>query len=148
MGTPPQTTQTKRQRRLNFNGLTLKAVVTVKRRIPLIFIWNKLFFLPKQITDVPFHRSLQHHLDSLDFPHRDSMNRLNYHLFKMMEDIHNFKMHIVRTNAWGIISANGTWNGAIGFMHRREVDLCMTPLRWSPERYGFYDATTSTYKVK
>lgn len=33
MGTPPQQAQTKRQRRLNFNGLTLKAVVTVMRTI-------------------------------------------------------------------------------------------------------------------
>lgn len=111
-------------------------------------LWFKLFSVTEQITDVPNHRSLQHHLDSLDFPHRDSMNRFHYHLFKMMAEIHNFKMYIMRTNAWGIISANGTWNGAIGFMHRREVDLCMTPLRWSPERFGFYDATTGTYNVR
>lgn len=75
------------------------------------------------------------------------MNRFNYRLFKLIEDVHNFKIFLIRSKYWGY-TVNGTWIGAIGFIVRDEVDLCMTALRWSPERYGFYEPTTNTYNVR
>lgn len=75
------------------------------------------------------------------------MNRLNYRLFRMMEDIHNFKIFLIRSKYWGFI-VNGSWIGAIGFIVRKDVDICMTALRWSPERFGFYETTTYTYHVR
>lgn len=75
------------------------------------------------------------------------MNRLDYILFKIIEDIHNFKIFLHRSKYWGFI-INGTWIGAIGFIVRKEVDVCMSALRWSPERYGFYEPATHTYHAR
>lgn len=96
------------------------------------------------------------------------MSRFSYQLFRIIQDIHNVTFFVFRATSWGINQAarkpppqlknNGSniaaiansssgWNGAIGFLTRGEVDVCITPLRLSPERFGHFEATTYVYHV-
>lgn len=75
------------------------------------------------------------------------MSRFNYRLFRMIEQMHNFRIQLIRTAVWGTNKNNTPWNGAVGFTVRHEVDLQLTPLRWSPERFGVYESTAYTYNV-
>lgn len=100
-----------------------------------------------QIADIPANHTLRTDLETTDDAYLDSMNRLNYRLFAMMQDMHNFTIFVLRSRYWGF-TVNGTWIGAIGFTVRGDVDICMTALRWSPERFGLYETTTYTYHVR
>lgn len=97
-----------------------------------------------QLTDILPNHSMQEHLDSSADAFRDSMNRMSYRLFQMMAERHNFSIFYKRSNKWGY-TVNGSWIGVIGLMVRREVDFAVTPLRWSPERYGWYEPTSNMY---
>lgn len=87
------------------------------------------------------------HIDSKDKPYLDNMLRLSYTIFKLIQDVHNFKMLVYHTNIWGV-KINGSWHGAIGFLVRQEVDICLSPLRWSIDRFGIYDETTYIYTLR
>lgn len=75
------------------------------------------------------------------------MIRLNYAVLKLIGEVHNFTLLNFFTNTWGF-KKNGSWYGAVGYLVRNEVDVCISSLRWSKERYGIYDQTTYTYKLK
>lgn len=109
--------------------------------------WQIISTSLHQIVEIPTNYTFRTALDSAAFPHLDSMNRFNYRMFRMMEEMHNFSIYVMRTHDWGY-TVNDTWNGAIGFVVRNEVDVAMTNLRWSPERFGFYESTGVTYHVR
>lgn len=109
----PEGRKSKYERRKNFGGLRLKGVLT--------------------INDIPAGETLQSHLDSEENVDRDTMSRFNYRLFRMMEEMHNFSIYVLRTGVWGT-NENGTrpWNGAIGFTERKEVSCISTRYRKDP----------------
>lgn len=87
------------------------------------------------------------HIDSTELPHFDNMLRLSYAIYKLIQDVHNFKMLYIHTNIWAV-KTNDTWQGAVGYLVRDEVDICLSPLRWSLDRFGIYDETTFIYKLR
>lgn len=129
-------------------------------RDPSMFIFQKSYINHPQITDIPSGHSLQSHLDNDKHTHRDTMSRFSYNMFRLIQDIHNFTIFTYRSTSWGIMMRtvqtdagnNATttavvWNGAIGFLTRGEVDVCITPVRLSPERFGHFEPTTYLYHV-
>ncbi len=36
---------------------------------------------------------------------------------------------------WGAKTANGSWNGMVGMLHRREVDMALGPFSITKARY-------------
>lgn len=86
-------------------------------------------------------------MESTELTYLDTMSRLNYAVFKLIQEVHNFKMLIMNSNIWGQIK-NNTWHGSIGFVVRNEVDFSITSLRWSLERYGYFEATTHSYSCR
>lgn len=100
-----------------------------------------------QIVSLPPGKTVMEHIDSKDYPYLDNMLRLSYTIFKLIQDVHNFKILFEHTKVWGVKN-NGSWHGAIGFLVRQEVDICLSPLRWSIDRFGIYDETTYIYKLR
>lgn len=83
----------------------------------------------------------------MELTYLNTMSRLNYAVFKLIQDVHNFEMFIVNSKYWGY-KKNESWYGGIGFVVRREVDFSITSLRWSAERYGYFEATTHSYSCR
>lgn len=84
----------------------------------------------------------------MDNVQTDSIDRFNYHLFKLIMEMCNFKMFVRRSNVWGVKMPDGSWRGSIGMLNRSEVDIMISSVRWDNERYGTFDQTTSTYFFK
>lgn len=78
----------------------------------------------------------------------DSIDRFNYHLFKLIMEMYNFKLFVRRSNIWGVKMSNGSWRGSIGMLNRSKVDIMISGVRWDNERYGAFDQTTNTYFFK
>lgn len=97
---------------------------------------------------MPPNKTVTEHIDSTDLPHFDNMLRLSYTIFKLIQNVHNFKLMLFYTNIWGVKNNNGTWQGAVGYLVREEVDICLSPLRWSLDRFGIYDETTYIYQLR
>ncbi|KAJ6647072.1 Ionotropic receptor 75a [Pseudolycoriella hygida] len=119
--------QTKTQRRQNFNGITFPAVVTLRK-------------VPKDIT-------FMEHLRSNDLGYVNNVSRFGYHIFSLIMDIHNFKIHIHVANIFAYFDSSG-WHGAIDAVNRSEVEFCLTPLRWENDRYGLLEQTIHIYHVR
>lgn len=60
--------------------------------------------------------------------------------------MYNFKIFLQRTHFWGYIKS-GRWHGAVGMLNRKEVDVCVSGLRWEDECYGVFEPTTNSYAL-
>lgn len=54
------------------------------------------------------------------------------------------RFHLSRTNTWGY-SHNGTFDGMVGALERREVDIGGAPVFFREERFRVIDATARTW---
>uniref|UniRef100_A0A182JEW5 Ionotropic glutamate receptor L-glutamate and glycine-binding domain-containing protein n=1 Tax=Anopheles atroparvus TaxID=41427 RepID=A0A182JEW5_ANOAO len=110
-------------RRRNMDGLKLKIMTVVTQR-------------PHQ----PFERYLTTPRDT----HLDSVHRYNYGLMSILKDFYNFTFVNRRTKSWGYLR-NGTFDGMIGALSRREVDLGGSPMFFRQERHRVVSYTTRTF---
>lgn len=88
------------------------------------------------------------HLSSNDLVYLNSASRINYHLFALIMDIYNFKIFIHLSSHFASLDSTGKWHGAIEMINRKEVDFCLTPLRWENDRYGLVEHTTHSYHAQ
>ena len=62
-------------------------------------------------------------------------------------DKYNFTSYLNRSEGWGILK-NGSWSGAVGFLHRREADIAITPMRYANDRIGVIRIGPVTYRTE
>ncbi|XP_053663973.1 ionotropic receptor 75a-like [Anopheles marshallii] len=110
-------------RRRNMDGLKLK-IMTV-------------------VTQKP-HRPFELYLTTPQHTHLDSVHRYNYGLMSMLKDFYNFTFVNRRTKSWGYLR-NGKFDGMIGALSRREVDLGGSPMFFRQERHRVVSYTTRTF---
>uniref|UniRef100_A0A182N213 Ionotropic receptor 75a N-terminal domain-containing protein n=1 Tax=Anopheles dirus TaxID=7168 RepID=A0A182N213_9DIPT len=110
-------------RRRNMGGLKLK-IMTV-------------------VTQKP-HQPLELYLTTPQNTHHDSVHRYNYGLMSMLKDFYNFTFVNRRTKSWGYLR-NGKFDGMIGALARREVDLGGSPMFFRTERHRVVSYTTRTF---
>lgn len=99
------------------------------------------------MPSTPSNETFLGHLESGDAIHINSMSRLNYRLFQIMQQMYNFKIFLQRAHMWGYLK-NGFWQGALGMLSRKEVDISVSGQQWKNEHYGALEATTNTYVVR
>nr|QGW45452.1 ionotropic receptor 75b [Bradysia odoriphaga] len=119
--------KTKFENRRDFQGITFRGVVTI----------------PK----IPNHETFLQHLESVEFPHLNTISRFNYRIFQIMQQMFNFKIFLQRANSDGDLR-NGRWQGAIGMINRREVDISVSGYRWKDEYYDAFEATVNSYATQ
>ncbi|XP_053674074.1 ionotropic receptor 75a-like [Anopheles nili] len=110
-------------RRRNMDGLKLKIMTVVIQK-------------PHQ----PFER----YLTTPQNTHLDSVHRYNYGLMSMLRDFYNFTFVNRRTKSWGYLR-NGKFDGMIGALSRREVDLGGSPMYFRQERHRVVSYTTRSF---
>ncbi|XP_049289343.1 ionotropic receptor 75a-like [Anopheles funestus] len=110
-------------RRRNMDGLKLK-IMTV-------------------VTQKP-HQPFELYLTKPQNTHLDSVHRYNYGLMSMLKDFYNFTFVNRRTKSWGYLR-NGKFDGMIGALSRREVDLGGSPMYFRQERHRVVSYTTRTF---
>ncbi|XP_055325553.1 uncharacterized protein LOC129579470 [Sitodiplosis mosellana] len=110
-------------RRLNVHGIKVRAMVVVTN---------------------PFNESFEQYLDHTYNPHLDSMNRFNYRLLSYVREMFNFRWVVYRTNSWGYLK-NGTFDGMIGSLVRKEIDVGGSPIFFRSERAKVIDYTARTW---
>lgn len=95
-----------------------------------------------KLNYLPHNMTLMQYLNWDSNRQKDSISRFNYRLFGLVEEMHNFTTYMFRTTTLGDL-VNGTWNGALGFLDRNEADCVVTSVRLTPDRYGYFEFTTS-----
>ncbi|CAO1397271.1 unnamed protein product [Diamesa serratosioi] len=117
-------TQHKIYRRSNLNGITFEAGVVA--------------------TEIPKHQTLLEYMESDDNIQFDAQHRLSYRLFKLLSIQHNFSMNLHRSELWGLYR-NGTFNGVLGMIQQGQIDLSITPFRYTNERLDVLDFSVVTW---
>ncbi|KAG4075434.1 hypothetical protein HA402_015087 [Bradysia odoriphaga] len=117
------------ERQRDLGGLTMLATIT----------------LP---SPIPNNQTFMEHLESNEFPQINSLDRSTYKLFKLMMEMHNFKVLIHRTDHWVTVDSMGHWTGTLGMVQRGEVDFAITGARHQDDRYGQVDATANSYYIQ
>lgn len=99
------------------------------------------------------NRSIKAHLETVDLLHLDTGSRLNYHLFCIIEDMHNMRIapllvtqHSTLQHHRRSSNSSTTATGAIASLINDEADVCLSPLRWSPHNLQLFDGTASTFR--
>uniref|UniRef100_A0A182FEP4 Ionotropic receptor 75a N-terminal domain-containing protein n=1 Tax=Anopheles albimanus TaxID=7167 RepID=A0A182FEP4_ANOAL len=110
-------------RRQNMDGLKLKIMTVVTQRP---------------------HQPFEAYLTTPTNTQLDSVHRYNYGLMSMLKDFYNFTFINRRTKSWGYLR-NGTFDGMIGALSRREVDLGGSPMYFRQERHRVVSYTTRTF---
>lgn len=101
-----------------------------------------------QLRNIPENVTFLDYLPSSDLKYFDNNSRINYHLFVLIGDIYNFKIHIRLAESFAYVDSSGSWHGAIKLITRRKVNFCMTALRWENDRYGLVEHTTHSYHAQ
>ncbi|KAJ4446852.1 hypothetical protein ANN_13551 [Periplaneta americana] len=75
----------------------------------------------------------------------DSMARYHYALYTHLRDWFNFKMKLIVMDSYGYATANGSYNGLIGLLHSKEVELGISAVLIRHGRLKFVDYTAPTW---
>ncbi|XP_055610964.1 uncharacterized protein LOC129757700 [Uranotaenia lowii] len=110
-------------RRRDMKGLKLKIMTVVTQK-------------PHQPFDV--------YLSTPKNTHLDSVHRYNFGLMSYLRDYFNFRFITRRTKSWGYLR-NGTFDGMIGALARREVDIGGSPCFFRQERHRVISYTTRSF---
>ncbi|XP_053686713.1 uncharacterized protein LOC128736261 [Sabethes cyaneus] len=95
------------------------------------------------VTQKP-HEPFEHYLSTPKNTHLDSVHRYNFGLMSYLKDYFNFSFIMRRTKSWGYLR-NGTFDGMIGALARREVDLGGSPMFFRQERHRVVSYTTRSF---
>uniref|UniRef100_A0A182UG70 Ionotropic glutamate receptor L-glutamate and glycine-binding domain-containing protein n=2 Tax=gambiae species complex TaxID=44542 RepID=A0A182UG70_9DIPT len=95
------------------------------------------------VTQKP-HQPFELYLTTPQNTHLDSVHRYNYGLMGMLKEFYNFTFVNRRTKSWGYLR-NGKFDGMIGALSRREVDLGGSPMFFRQERHRVVSYTTRTF---
>nr|AST36232.1 putative ionotropic receptor IR64a [Hedya nubiferana] len=123
--------------------------------------YNKLWMKPHRRTDLSgvVLKSpvvVTHNIDHQTFeeyvsrskPELDSLHKLKYFtLLKYLREMFNFSFVLQRTNSWGYLT-NGSFDGMVGTLQRREADIGGTPVFIRPDRAKFIHYVTATWSSK
>ncbi|XP_012270313.1 glutamate receptor ionotropic, delta-2 [Orussus abietinus] len=77
-----------------------------------------------------------HHLTDYHDKHIDTITKANYPLVMHMIGAMNATIEFKETDTWGYQNRNGSWNGMIGMLARREIDIGGTTTFFTKERLG------------
>ncbi|XP_055623222.1 uncharacterized protein LOC129766660 [Toxorhynchites rutilus septentrionalis] len=113
-------------RRRNMNGLKLKIMTVVTQK-------------PRE--------SFETYLSTPKNTHMDSVHRYNFGLMSYLKEFYNFSFIMMRTKSWGYLR-NGKFDGMIGALSRREVDLGGSPMFFRQERHRVVSYTTRSFKER
>ncbi|XP_061384054.1 ionotropic receptor 75a-like [Danaus plexippus] len=118
----------KRNSRIDLSGVVLKCVVVV--------------------LDPIVNQTFKQYLDNAKPGIVDSLHKLKFYvLLKYLEDLCKFRYKLERTNSWGYLR-NGSFDGMVGALQRREADIGGTPIFYRPDRARFVDYTTPTWQSR
>ncbi|XP_058456816.1 uncharacterized protein LOC131434178 [Malaya genurostris] len=95
------------------------------------------------VTQKP-HEPFEIYVSTPKNTHLDSVNRYNFGMMNLLRDYFNFSLIMRRTNSWGYLR-NGTFDGMIGALARREVDLGGSPMFLRQERHRVVSYTTRSF---
>ncbi|XP_055527122.1 uncharacterized protein LOC129719748 [Wyeomyia smithii] len=95
------------------------------------------------VTQKP-HEPFEHYLSTPKDTHLDSVHRYNFGLMGYLKEYFNFSLIMRRTKSWGYLR-NGTFDGMIGALARREVDLGGSPMFFRQERHRVVSYTTRSF---
>nr|XP_012151217.1 PREDICTED: glutamate receptor ionotropic, delta-1-like [Megachile rotundata] len=79
------------------------------------------------------------HLTDFEHKHVDAVTKSNYPWLMHIVNRLNVTIDIRVTDSWGYQSENGSWNGMVGMLQRREVDLGGTAMFLVKQRIGIID---------
>nr|AXY83450.1 putative ionotropic receptor 64a [Conopomorpha sinensis] len=92
--------------------------------------------------------TFRHYLEISKEVKTDSINKLKFYtLLKYLRDIYHFRYDLLRTNTWGY-PTNGSFNGMVGALQRKEVDIGCSPIFLWPQRAKVIDYTVQTWNSK
>ncbi|XP_045777707.1 ionotropic receptor 75a-like isoform X1 [Maniola jurtina] len=118
------------KKRTNLTGVVLKCVVVV--------------------IDPIINQTFEHYLENTrpEDSKVDSLHKLKFFtLIKYLGSIFNFSYELRRTNSWGYLR-NGSFDGMVGTLQRREADIGGTPIFYRSDRAQFIDYITSTWQSR
>ncbi|XP_038117047.1 uncharacterized protein LOC6042858 [Culex quinquefasciatus] len=113
---------------------------TVVRRRDMRGLKLKIMTVVTQRPGIPF----EVYLATPNNTHLDSVHRYNFGLMSYIRDYFNFSFIMRRTKSWGYLR-NGTFDGMIGALSRREVDLGGSPMFFRQERHRVVSYTTRSF---
>ncbi|CAL7941618.1 unnamed protein product [Xylocopa violacea] len=79
------------------------------------------------------------HLTDYENKHIDPVTKANYPWILHIANRMNATVSFRTANTWGYRSANGSWNGMIGMLDRREIDIGGTATFFISQRIGVVD---------
>ncbi|XP_052873622.1 ionotropic receptor 75a-like [Anopheles cruzii] len=127
--------------RYTADGLVIpQRATTVARRRSMDGLKLKIMTV---VTQRP-HQPFETYLTTPTNTHLDSVHRYNYGLMSMLKDFYNFTFINRRTKSWGYLR-NGSFDGMIGALSRREVDLGGSPMFFRQERHRVVSYTSRTF---
>uniref|UniRef100_A0A1I8NZJ5 Ionotropic glutamate receptor C-terminal domain-containing protein n=1 Tax=Stomoxys calcitrans TaxID=35570 RepID=A0A1I8NZJ5_STOCA len=91
--------------------------------------------------------TLHDYLTNRKDTHLDSMHRFNFALLSHVRDLFNFSFILSKTSSWGYLK-NGKFDGMIGALVRKQVDIGGSPIFFRIERAKVIDYTTSTWVAR
>ncbi|XP_046969931.1 ionotropic receptor 75a-like [Vanessa cardui] len=78
----------------------------------------------------------------------DSLHKLKFYtLIKYLENMYNYRYSLQRTNSWGYLR-NGSFDGVVGALQRREADIGGTPVFFRSDRAKFIDYVAPTWQSR
>ncbi|CAH2242305.1 jg25219 [Pararge aegeria aegeria] len=120
----------KKKKRYDLMGVVLKCVVVV--------------------VDPIINQTFEHYLEQTrpEDSIVDSLHKLKFFtLVKYLANIFNFSYELRRTNSWGYLR-NGSFDGMVGSLQRREADIGGTPIFYRSDRAKFIDYITPTWQSR
>nr|CAI5819932.1 unnamed protein product [Callosobruchus analis] len=80
------------------------------------------------VLPVPFEGSLSNYLQSDKDREINTFNRFHYNLMCQCENYYNFTKTIGMQKSWGYLKKDGTFDGLVGQLQRKQVDYGSSPL--------------------
>ncbi|THK33135.1 probable glutamate receptor [Diachasma alloeum] len=81
-------------------------------------------------------------------PQFDSMHRYHYALALILRDIFNFTINLHRASSWGYMKPDKTFDGILGDIAKKVIDISISPFRYRPERFDVAEFTVQTLLVR
>lgn len=96
-----------------------------------------------------FNDTLEQYLTHHYKPYLDTTHRLHFSVVRVVKDMFNFKLFIHRTDSWGYLGINSSnFDGMIGMLQRREIDIGCSPAFYRLERMIAVDYGEHTWGAR
>ncbi|KPJ04064.1 Glutamate receptor delta-2 subunit, partial [Papilio xuthus] len=100
------------------------------------------------ITDRLKNETYMHFLEQSKHDKTDTLHKLKFYtVIRYLQDMYNFSVAVQRTNSWGY-SHNGSFDGLIGALQRREAEFGCSPVLFKINRAEVVDYVVPTWQTK